>query len=67
MHDLLTVFAAFLAIIFGLVATLLLLALYRRALPALPISIAFGVGCNFGARFLLEPLVLQVATRQGVF
>lgn len=67
MYDLLTVFAAFLAIIFGLVATLLLLALFRRALPALPISVALGVACTFAAHLLLEPFVLQVASRQGVF
>lgn len=40
MYDLMTVYACYLAIISGLGCTLILLALCRHALPALPISIA---------------------------
>lgn len=46
----------------GLGATLLLLALYQKALPALPVSIAFGVAFYFAARFVLEPFVLPLST-----
>ena len=61
MYDMLTVFASYLAIVAGLGATLLLLALYRKALPALPISIALGVAFYFLARALLEPFVLPLS------
>ncbi|KAK9828549.1 hypothetical protein WJX72_000710 [[Myrmecia] bisecta] len=61
MYDMLTVFAAYAAIIAGLGATLLLLALHRKALPALPISIALGVLFYFLGRLVLEPVVLPVS------
>ena len=60
MYDMLTVFAAYLAIMAGLGATLLLLALYRKALPALPISIALGVVFYFLSRVLLDPFLLPL-------
>ena len=60
MYDLLTVFASYLAIVAGLCATLLLLAVTRRALPALPISIALGVVFYFLTRILLEPFVVTI-------
>ena len=61
MYDMLTVFASYLAIVAGLGATLLLLALTRKALPALPISIALGVSFYFLSRFLLEPFVVPLS------
>jgi presenilin 1 len=61
MYDMLTVFASYLAIIAGLGATLLLLAFYRKALPALPISIALGVTFYFLARALLEPFLMPLS------
>lgn len=62
LYDLTTVYACYLAIIAGLGATLALLAVWRRALPALPISIALGVMFYFLARFLMEPFVMQFGT-----
>ena len=61
MYDMLTAFAAYLGIVAGLGATLLLLALARKALPALPVSIALGVGFYFLARGVLEPFVLPLS------
>eukprot|EP00891_Asterochloris_glomerata_P002404 jgi/Astpho2/2404/e_gw1.00044.70.1_t len=61
MYDMLSAFAAYLAIIAGLGMTLILLALARKALPALPISIVLGVSFYFLARFLLEPFVLNLS------
>ncbi len=62
MYDMLTVFAAYLAIVAGLGATLILLALFHKALPALPISIALGVSFYFLSRSILEPFVVPIST-----
>ncbi|CAI7789683.1 unnamed protein product [Closterium sp. NIES-54] len=62
MYDLMTVYACYLAIIAGLGATLVLLALQKRALPALPISIGLGVVFYFLTRLLLEPFAVSVVT-----
>lgn len=62
MYDMLTVFAAYLAIVAGLGATLILLALFHKALPALPISIALGVSFYFLSRSVLEPFVVPLST-----
>lgn len=62
MYDMLTVFASYLAIVAGLGATLILLALFRKALPALPISIALGVSFYFLSRSILEPFVVPLST-----
>lgn len=61
MYDMLTVFASYLAIVAGLGATLILLALFRKALPALPISVALGVSFYFLARIVLEPVLLPLS------
>lgn len=61
MYDMSTVAAAYLAIVAGLGATLLLLAVFQKALPALPISIAMGMLFYFVTRFLLEPFATSLA------
>eukprot|EP01018_Ginkgo_biloba_P038658 Gb_32379 [translate_table: standard] len=67
MYDLMTVYACYLAIISGLGCTLSLLAVCRRALPALPISISLGVLFYFLARLLMEPLVVGLSTNLMMF
>ena len=67
MHDLFTMFACYFAVIQGLIATLLLLGFAKKALPALPISIAAGVVAYVGSRFALEPVTQQAAARLVVF
>ena len=61
MYDGISAISAALAVLAGLGATLLLLAVRRSALPALPISIALGALCTAGARFALEPVVMPLA------
>lgn len=67
MYDLTTVYACYLAIISGLGSTLVLLAVARRALPALPISIGLGVIFYFLTRLLMEPLVAGLSTTLVMF
>jgi len=67
MYDLMTVYACYLAIISGLGCTLGLLAVCKRALPALPISISLGVLFYLLARLLMEPLVVGLSTKLMMF
>uniref|UniRef100_A0A7S2XWZ8 Presenilin n=1 Tax=Fibrocapsa japonica TaxID=94617 RepID=A0A7S2XWZ8_9STRA len=57
----LTCATCFLAITAGLGATLVLLSVYKMALPALPISIFLGVTCYLLTRVLLIPYVENLA------
>lgn len=61
MYDMLTAIVSYIAVMAGLGITLLLLALNRQALPALPVSIALGVLFYSLARFILEPFVLNLS------
>ncbi|XP_073318067.1 presenilin-like protein At1g08700 [Primulina huaijiensis] len=67
MYDLMTVYACYLAIISGLGCTLILLAVFRHALPALPISITLGVVFYFLTRLLMEPFVVGASTNLMMF
>ncbi|XP_072956819.1 presenilin-like protein At2g29900 [Typha angustifolia] len=67
LFDFMTVYACYLAIIAGLGVTLLLLSLYRKALPALPVSIALGCLFYLLTRTLLEVFVVQCSTNLLMF
>ncbi|XP_042499372.1 presenilin-like protein At2g29900 [Macadamia integrifolia] len=67
MYDFMTVYACYLAIIAGLGITLMLLALYQKALPALPVSILLGVLFYFLTRMLLEAFVVQCSVNLIMF
>ncbi|KAI3454814.1 hypothetical protein Pfo_011477 [Paulownia fortunei] len=67
MYDFMTVYACYLAIIAGLGITLMLLAFYRKALPALPVSIMLGVLFYLLTRLLLEVFVVQCSMNLLMF
>ncbi|KAM1295792.1 hypothetical protein ACFX1Q_016497 [Malus domestica] len=67
MYDFMTVYACYLAIIGGLGVTLILLAVYQKALPALPVSIMLGVLFYVLTRLLLEVFVVQCSLNLIMF
>jgi len=64
LYDWNTVITCSVACIMGLCLTLLLLVLYQRALPALPISIALGIIFYLLTSILLSPFSESLATKQ---
>lgn len=64
LFNMLTVFTVFIAIVTGLFLTLLLLAIFRKALPALPISIFLGLTFFFLSKTFLLPYVINIGSKQ---
>lgn len=67
MYDFMTVYACYLAIVAGLGITLILLAFYQKALPALPVSVMLGVLFYLLTRLLLEAFVVQCSMNLLMF
>ncbi|PSS07982.1 Presenilin-like protein [Actinidia chinensis var. chinensis] len=67
MYDFMTVYACYLAIIAGLGITLVLLAFYQKALPALPFSVMLGVLFYLLTRLLLEVFIVQCSVHLLMF
>ncbi|KAF5792644.1 putative presenilin/signal peptide peptidase [Helianthus annuus] len=67
MYDFMTVYACYLAIIAGLGITLVLLAVYQKALPALPVSVMLGVLFYVLTRFFLEDFIVQCSSNLLMF
>ncbi|KAJ9140550.1 hypothetical protein P3X46_031183 [Hevea brasiliensis] len=67
MYDFMTAYACYLAIIAALGITLMLLAFYEKALPALPVSIVLGVLFYFLTRLLLEAFVVKCSLSLVMF
>lgn len=67
MYDFMTVYACYLAIVAGLGVTLVLLAFYQKALPALPVSVMLGVLFYLLTRLLLETFVVQCSVHLLLF
>ena len=57
MYSFTTFVTCVVVIVSGLGGTLILLSVFNKALPALPISILFGVLCYLLTRYTIEPMI----------
>ncbi|KAG0363961.1 Presenilin-domain-containing protein [Gamsiella multidivaricata] len=64
MFDWVTTMCCMVAVLTGMNATIFLLAIYQKALPALPISICFGMLFYFATRFALVPFLAVLGPSQ---
>lgn len=60
MYDISTAAACFISVIMGLGGTLFLLGIFKKALPALPISIFLGVTFYFITRLVITPMITEL-------
>lgn len=65
LFDVATMCATFVSVIVGLGGTLFLLGVFKKALPALPISIFLGVAFYFLTRLVVTPMIVEL-TLNGV-
>lgn len=66
LFDMVSVFSAFIGVITGLFGTILFLAVWKKALPALPLSILFATLFFFLSKFFLIHLTNSIS-QYGVF
>eukprot|EP01135_Chromosphaera_perkinsii_P002742 Nk52_evm110s226 gene=Nk52_evmTU110s226 len=59
-----TIITTFTAVLMGMVLTLLLLTIVQKALPALPISVAFGLVFYFASTWSLNPYIEFLGVKQ---
>lgn len=57
-------FGCYISILVGLAATLVLLAITKHALPALPISIFLGLVAYFTGEYFVKPYLDQMTLQQ---
>jgi hypothetical protein len=61
LFDMSTMAACFVSVIMGLGGTLFLLSVFKKALPALPISIFLGVIFYFLTRLVIAPMIFELS------